>query len=205
MSQTPKSEDRRIRSRAAGARPRQSLFVVVLIAVVFAGCGSLRSREGSTSTRRPVVARSGECVERRGLPDARCTPGAVRSGVSLGRICSYGYSRSVRPSEGYTETLKFQQMRAYHLSGSASQYEEDHLVPLSIGGAPRDPANLWPEPRIGPNNASEKDQLETWVARMACAGRIPLRVLQGEMAHDWARLYRAAGGERVLGSYPAGG
>ncbi len=33
-------------------------------------------------------------------------------------------------------------------------------MPLSIGGAPRDPHNLWPEPRTGPNNAEQKDQLE---------------------------------------------
>lgn len=129
----------------------------------------------------------------------------MRLGVSLATICSYGYSRAVRPPEGYTEALKFKQMRAYRLRGSASQYEEDHLVPLSIGGAPRDPANLWPEPRTGPNNASQKDQLEAWVARMACAGRIPLRVLQNDMAHDWIALYYAAGGEPVLRSYPPGG
>ena len=64
-------------------------------------------------------------------------------------------------------------------------------MPLSIGGAPRDPRNLWPEPRNGPNNAEQKDQLETWAARMACAGRIPLGRLQHEMASDWTALYRA--------------
>ena len=96
-------------------------------------------------------------------------------------------------------------MRAYGLLGSPSAYEEDHLVPLSIGGAPHDPRNLWPEPRNGPDNAEQKDQLETWTARMACAGRIPLSRLQQEMATDWTALYRLAGGERVLRNYPPGG
>jgi len=27
----------------------------------------------------------------------------------------------------------------------ARDYEEDPLVPLCLGGAPQDPANLWPE------------------------------------------------------------
>jgi len=131
-------------------------------------------------------------------------PGAIRAGVSLSTMCRRGYSRSVRPAESYTEPLKLQ-MHAYGLSGRASEYEQDHLIPLSIGGAPRDPANLWPEPRRGPYNAREKDRLETWAARMACARRIPLGSLQHEMASNWTVLFRAAGGERVLRSYPPGG
>ena len=36
-------------------------------------------------------------------------------GVSLATICAFGYSRSVRPPESYTEPLKLHQMRAYDL------------------------------------------------------------------------------------------
>ncbi len=111
----------------------------------------------------------------------------------------------MRPPESYTEPLKLAQIRAYHLPGPVRDYEEDHVVPLSIGGAPRNPANLWPQPRSGPHNALQKDHLETWTARMACAGRIPLARLQHAMATDWTRLYSAAGGERVLRFYPPGG
>jgi len=181
----------------------RSLVLVVAAALavaLFAGCASLNAAglsPGSASARR--------CVERRGLPDPRCTPGAVRPGVSLAVLCAPGYSRSVRPPESWTEPLKFAQMRAYGLPGAARAYEEDHLVPLSIGGAPRDPANLWPEPRGGPFDAGQKDELETWAARMACAGRVPLGRLQHDMAADWTALYRAAGGARVLRSYPSGG
>jgi hypothetical protein len=145
------------------------------------------------------------CRLHQGLPDPRCTPGAVRRGVSLATICAYGYSRSVRPPESFTEPLKLRQMRAYGLAGSARDYEEDHLVPLSIGGAPDDPRNLWPEPRNGADNAEQKDQLETWAARMACDRRIPLGSLQRAIASDWIALYGQAGGERVLRNYPPGG
>lgn len=172
--------------------------------ILLAGCGSLPAGE-DPAARWPAPSFGHGCVEHDGLPDARCTPGAVRAGVTLATICSYGYSRQVRPPESYTEPLKLAQMRAYNLPGPPRDYEEDHLVPLSIGGAPRNPANLWPEPRYGTNNALQKDHLETWTARMACAGRVPLARLQHAMASDWTRLYRAAGGERVLRFYPPGG
>ncbi len=172
----------------------------LLAAVLLVGCAP-PSETGWSSVDRPPS----RCVQHDGLPDSRCTPGAVHSGVPLATICAFGYSRSVRPPESFTEPLKLAQMRAYGLPGPPSDYEEDHLVPLSIGGAPRDPRNLWPELRTGPNNAEQKDQLETWVARMACAGRIPLARLQHEMARDWIALYRAAGGERVLRAYTPGG
>lgn len=146
-----------------------------------------------------------DCREHDGLPDRHCTPGAIRSGISLVTICSYGYSRAVRPPESYTEMLKLRQIRAYGLHGRVGEYQEDHLVPLSIGGSPTDPANLWPEPRNGAYNAEQKDTLETWSARMACSGRIPLHRLQHEMATDWRHLYRDAGGERALEDYPPGG
>lgn len=159
------------------------------------------------SPGRPSIgaAEGVRCHERGGLPDPRCTPGAVRAGVSLARICAYGDSSSIRPPESYTEALKLRQMRAYRLAGSPRDYEEDHLVPLSIGGAPRDPANLWPEPRRGPDSAEQKDELETWAARTACGGRIPLARLQRAMARDWIALYDRTGSERVLHAYPPGG
>ncbi|HXD54953.1 MAG TPA: hypothetical protein VN618_09395 [Solirubrobacteraceae bacterium] len=153
----------------------------------------------------PARQPAGGCVERYGLPTSRCTPGAVRKGVALRAICSFGYSRSVRPPESFTEPLKLAQMRAYDLTGSPRDYEEDHLIPLSIGGAPRDPRNLWPEPRSGSHSAAQKDRLETWAARMACARRIPLAQLQHRMARDWTALYRAAGGTLSLRAYPPGG
>ncbi len=158
------------------------VLLAVLLACWCSGCASVSS-----------VA---SCEEHGGLPDSRCTPGVVRVGVSLARICGYGYSSSVRPPESYTEALKLSQMRAYGFAGSPREYEEDHLVALSIGGAPSDPANLWPEPRGGLYDAERKDQLETWAARMACAHRIPLGALQREMAKDWVALYRQAAAPR---------
>jgi hypothetical protein len=180
------------------------LALAALVVVLLAGCGPLRAREAPAGARSSLPP-TRRCVEHDGLPDAQCTPGAIRGGITLAEICSYGYSDSVRPPESYTEHLKVAQIRAYHLPGPVRDYEEDHLVPLSIGGAPRNPANLWPEPRDGANSALQKDELESWAARMVCAGRIPLPRLQRAMARNWTALYRAAGGKRVLRFYPPGG
>jgi len=100
------------------------------------------------------------------LPDASTIPGAVNPAVTqktIGEtICIPGWTRIVRPAVGYTEELKRQQMAAfgYH-DRRLSHYEEDHLIPLGLGGAPSDPRNLWPEPRTPPDGwgADRKDEL----------------------------------------------
>ena len=86
------------------------------------------------------------------LPDPRCTPGSITplvTSADLGTtICEQGYSASVRPPVSLTEPAKYALMRAYGLSGSPSQYEFDHLIPLELGGS-SNLANLWPEPNQG--------------------------------------------------------
>jgi hypothetical protein len=187
-------------------RARRLLRRAVLGVVILAALASLARPAGERSGAVAKQGRGGgACREHGGLPDRRCTPGAIRPGRSLSSVCRLGYSRSVRPPESFTEPLKRRQMHAYDLPGRASAYEEDHLVPLSIGGAPTDPANLWPEPRRGTYNAQQKDRLETWAARMACARRISLSRLQHELASNWVTLYWAAGGERVLRFFRPGG
>jgi hypothetical protein len=71
-----------------------------------------------------------------------------------------------------------------------SLYEEDHLVPLEAGGAPSDPANLWPEPGRSPN---VKDKVESAARSAVCKGRMPLAVAQAGFEHDWVVLGRQLG------------
>jgi hypothetical protein len=52
-------------------------------------------------------------------------------------------------------------------------YEEDHLIPLEIGGNPTDPRNLWPEAyntRVGGiiKGARQKDVVEAFVHHEIC-------------------------------------
>jgi hypothetical protein len=131
------------------------------------------------------------------LPDASATPGAINSAVTqrtIGEtICTRGWTRMVRPPVQYTEELKRQQIRTfgYH-DRRLSQYEEDHLIPLGLGGAPADPRNLWPEPRTSPDGwgADRKDELEFALNQLVCSGRLLLREAQQAIATDWIAAYR---------------
>jgi hypothetical protein len=128
------------------------------------------------------------------LPDPACTPGATNPVVTQGTIgrtiCTAGWTSTVRPPESYTEPLKFRQMAAYGQSGSAGNYEEDHLVPLELGGSPASPQNLWPEPGASPN---PKDSVENAANHAVCDGRMALAAAQRAMAADWIAFGRQLG------------
>ncbi len=129
------------------------------------------------------------CQIRGALPDPVCTPGVIDPAVTQANIaqtiCVSGYTATVRPPSSYTDALKAEQMRAYGFGGAATNYEEDHLIPLELGGAPRDPKNLWPQPRGGNPNAAAKDALENTLHSLVCAGRVPLAIAQQAIATDW--------------------
>ena len=78
------------------------------------------------------------------------------------------------------------------MTTGGSQYEEDHLIPLGLGGAPADPRNLWPEPRTSPDGwgADRKDELEFALNQLVCSGRLLLREAQQAIATDWIAAYR---------------
>jgi hypothetical protein len=129
------------------------------------------------------------------LPDPSLTPGAIDPSVTQDSIqstvCVRGYTKTVRPPAYYTNKLKKKQMREYgYQDRNPKHYEEDHLIALSIGGNPRDPRNLWPEPRKSEWNAKKKDQLEFVLYRMVCEGKISLKDAQDEMASDWIGAYK---------------
>lgn len=118
-------------------------------------------------------------VMSRSSADYSPPPGALNPAVTQATIratiCVSGWTATVRPSKSYTNALKRTQMKARHLPGSAADYEEDHLVPLELGGAPADPLNLWPEARNGPHaSAGKKDLTENALKAKVCAGTITL-------------------------------
>ncbi|MFI6155505.1 hypothetical protein ACIBCA_22790 [Kitasatospora sp. NPDC051170] len=124
------------------------------------------------------------------LPDARCTPGAYNPDVTqatIGKtICVSGWTATVRPPVSYTNKLKAQQIAEYgYADTNPSDYEEDHLVPLELGGAPRDPRNLWPEPRYGNEPAQSKDSVENKLKKAVCSGQVSLNSARSAIASDW--------------------
>jgi hypothetical protein len=109
------------------------------------------------------------------LADPVRTQGVVNPDVTQANIaatiCRHGWTRTIRPPVEYTNALKVRQMRAYGESGSPSDYQEDHLVSLELGGHPTDPRNLWPEPYP---RASEVDQAENELNVKVCGGSLSL-------------------------------
>lgn len=140
------------------------------------------------------------------LPDPRCTPGQVDPRVTqttIGRtICSAGWTERARPAEARTEAIKRRSLAAYgYCAGrSLAGYEEDHLIPLELGGAPTGTPtaggarNLWPEPDYRGVSASSfylnpKDHLEDRLRELVCAGKLSLASARHQVATDWVSGY----------------
>jgi len=129
------------------------------------------------------------------LPDRKLTPGTVNAAISevqyRAQCHAKGWTRLYRPPVSFTNSLKKLLMKEYGYPVARTRdYEEDHLVPLCLAGAPQDPANLWPQPRFGEWSADRKDTLEAKLCRVVCDGRVPLAEAQREIATDWFAAYR---------------
>jgi hypothetical protein len=122
-----------------------------------------------------VAWRSTVDNERRLVASPTLTPGVLNPDVTQATIgqtvCSRGWTRTIRPPSDFTSALKAEQMREWGLPGEPSDYQEDHLISLELGGHPTDRRNLWPEPRP---HAEEVDKIENELNRQVCSGEITL-------------------------------
>jgi hypothetical protein len=125
------------------------------------------------------------------IPDPSITPGALNPAVTQATInktiCVAGYSAKIRPPASWTNALKKKQMVQYGFASSwkMSDVEEDHAIAISLGGAPKDARNLWPQPWYGSHGAKKKDVLENYLHRQVCAHRMTLKAAQGAIMPDW--------------------
>lgn len=128
------------------------------------------------------------------LPDPVCTPGLASSQVTQANlastICRPGWATRVRRAQfppSRAAEVKKDMMLAYadYAGPDEATYQLDHLVPISLGGDPADPRNLWVEAGGTPN---AKDRVESWARGQVCAGRLLLRAAQREIAADWRQL-----------------
>jgi hypothetical protein len=103
------------------------------------------------------------------------TPGVASADVSQENIgdtiCKHGWTKTIRPPTEYTNVLKAEGMKDYRRSGSPSDYQEDHLISLELGGDPTDPRNLWPEPI---ERATTVDSIENQLNQQVCSGELRL-------------------------------
>jgi len=147
---------------------------------------------------------AGPYNESSGLPNTALTPGLVNPEVTQANIgstiCVSGWTRTVRPRVSYTNALKYSQLHSgYNLDGDMNMknYEEDHIVPLEVGGHPSDPKNLFPEPRNIRYGAYLKDKLENRMHRLVCTGQLTLRKAQAVFLTNWQKGY-----EKYVGNLP---
>jgi len=159
------------------------------------------------------------------LPARVATPGATNPAVTQATIdqtiCRSGYTATIRPPESYTEALKIAQLDGgYAIRGNANPaaYEEDHLIPLELGGAPRNPHNLWPEPwehssahpagfAAPGTGAQTKDQIENLFHREVCDRQLLLARAQALIAVNWRSAFNTymAGGSSSQSARPTSG
>jgi hypothetical protein len=128
-----------------------------------------------------IVAPHGSAPKSPYHADILRTPGVlnpdVKQATIASTICVRGWTKTIRPPTSYTNELKLKQMREYAVGGSRSDYQEDHLISLELGGHPTDPRNLWPEPYP---RASEVDAIENDLNARVCAGELSLEEAQLE-------------------------
>jgi hypothetical protein len=126
------------------------------------------------------------------LPPAG-TPGATDPAVTQANIittvCRPGYSRAVRPPYAITDPFKRRPMDVQHPGERMADYELDHLIPISLGGAPFDTRDLWLQPRHGQANAAQKNALAYILWRLVCEHRMPLRTAQRAISHNWIQAF----------------
>jgi hypothetical protein len=151
-----------------------------------------------------VVASSGAV-----LPNPHRTPGALNPAVTQATIrstiCVSGWTATIRPASSYTTAIKQQQLATgytYKGDQNTSDYEEDHLVSLELGGSPTAVRNLWPEPYRAAEGARVKDRIENKLHELVCAGHVSLATARRTIASNWWHAYQTYVGATVATSAP---
>jgi hypothetical protein len=158
---------------------RRFAYSSVLVLLIFLGMRALHSHT--------VMRESSGRADAMLLPDKNLTPG-VTNPVSINDICSMDHDQVVRR---VSEALQQQVFREYGLRGArVENYEVDYLISPGLGGAD-DIRNLWPEPRYNTTwNSFVKDQLEDYLHRSVCAGKLDLATAQKDLSTDWISAYK---------------
>lgn len=136
-------------------------------------------------------------------------PGATNPDITQANIadtiCNPHWStRSIRPPVSYTNPIKVKALARYNAEFGThyemSEGELDHIISLELGGAPRDPQNLFFEPYLTrvPATATDtdsivgahqKDIVENFLHKEVCSGDLSLAQAQTMIRTDWYVVY----------------
>lgn len=163
-----------------------SVLALALV-VALSGCiATTTTTPGATLYPFGVQTKTSGCQAHNGLPDSACTPGDIFADATVSQICQSGYASSVR---NVTTSTKNKAYAEYGITSHfTGQYEVDHLISLELGGS-NDISNLWPEAASPTPGFHQKDQVENYLHDQVCAGKIPLRTAQIQIATDWLSVY----------------
>jgi hypothetical protein len=196
----------------------KALLPLVLVAMFLAvSCSSGEEGGSSTTTQQSTAPKAQTTTTKQAAlpattttqtsasappiyPNATLHPGVANPDVTQDNIdstiCKSGFTKTIRPPASYTDKLEQQQIRDEGLPGSPQDYEEDHLISLELGGAPKDEKNLWPQPyenrgakfaKSG-TGSETKDKVENETKRQVCSGKMSLSDAQKGIASDWRKL-----------------
>lgn len=188
------------------------LFIIPVIVIAFMYFSAKSPSVGNTQTESGILPNPT-------LTPGAINPQVTQSNISE-TICVSGWTATIRPPSSYTTALKKTQLGIknqtttgdlaghrtttifdgsvqnngqsyYNGDSNLSNYEEDHLISLELGGNPTDPKNLWPESYTTTPNARQKDQTESYLKRQVCAGKITLAEAQKEISTNWVAVYNS--------------
>ncbi len=178
-------------------RPQSSLWESILIKRTSKASAFFTSGILIAATLGLSACGAAVYSESSGLPNIKLTPGAINPQVTQATIratiCVVGWTATVRPPVNYTNQLKYNQLHAgYNLNGDLNMknYEEDHIVPLEVGGNPSSPLNLFPEPRNIRLGSYVKDQLENRMHQLVCTGQVSLNTARTVFLTNWEKGYQ---------------
>lgn len=125
----------------------------------------------------------------------RTVKGSVYHDLSMDKLCTVGYTKTVRCVSVATRRAVFS---AYGVTrGHWGEYEVDHFISLELGGN-NSLDNLFPQPyelylsvhghdiRMG---AREKDVVEHNLHKRVCKGEITLKQAQEMISKNWVGYY----------------
>jgi len=133
------------------------------------------------------MTKTADCKVNNAMPDHACTPGAVFASATKSKVCTSGYSSTVRNvPQSEKDQVYAEYNITYHTTG---QYEVDHFISLELGGS-NDIANLWPEAASPTPGFHEKDQIENYLHTKLCANVLSLPEAQYLISNKWLSVYK---------------
>lgn len=132
------------------------------------------------------------------LPDPNLTPGATDPEVSeanikdsICKVTHFTWTEGHMPPASFLAPIEKDLIKQYgYQDDNLKHYQADHLIPLSLGGHPTDPKNIWPQVLLTKWSARRKDYLEQIMHEKVCKGEVSLKDAQDMFRTNWIEGYK---------------